>query len=71
MANHNSWAACEKTISLPTILKGQDADILHSVPAGAVYKHITEALKRNYGDHQLVAVYQSQQKVKTQLTVHS
>jgi hypothetical protein len=62
MADHNSLDAHEKTINLPTILMGQNADILHIVSAALVYKNIIDAL--------LAADYRSQQRGRTQLTVH-
>jgi hypothetical protein len=44
MANHNSWRAPEKATNLLTILHGQAANILHSVPARAAYDNTVGVL---------------------------
>lgn len=46
----------------------QDGATLHIVSAGVVHTNITAALKGHSEAHQMAAAYQSQQKVRTQLT---
>lgn len=58
------WAFCEKAAHVLTVLQGQVADILHSVPAGAMDKDIIGDLKRP-------AAHWAQVKVRTQLSSKS
>jgi hypothetical protein len=64
---HNGWAGLEKAKNLLSILQGQSTDILHSVPAGAIYEDIVGALKGRYKDHQQLAAYRYQLKARAQL----
>jgi hypothetical protein len=65
-AIHDDWTPREKAAHLLSILQGQAADVLHSVPAGESYEDIVGTLQDRFGDHQLAAVYQSQLKARVQ-----
>jgi hypothetical protein len=65
-AIHNDWTQREKSAHLLSILQGQAADVLHSVPAEASYEDIVGALQDRFGDHQLAAAYRSQLKARVQ-----
>jgi hypothetical protein len=66
-ANHDCTSR-KKAADLLTILQGQAANIIHSVPTGAAYQDTISALEGRYGDHQLTAAYQSQLKARMQLS---
>jgi gas vesicle protein len=63
---HNDWTPGEKAAHLLSVLQGQAADVLHSVPAGAPYEDIVGALQDQFGDHQLPTAYRSQLKTRVQ-----
>jgi hypothetical protein len=65
-AVHNVWTPGEKAAHLLSVLQGQAAQILHSVPAEASYEDIVGALRDRFGDHQLAAAYRSQLKTRVQ-----
>jgi hypothetical protein len=65
-AAHNDWTPREKAAHLLSVLQGQVADVLHSVPAGASYEDIVGALQDRFGDHQLAAAYRSRLKARVQ-----
>jgi hypothetical protein len=65
-AIHNVWTPREKAAHLLSVLQGQAADVLHSVPAEASYEDIVGALQDRFGDHQLAAAYQSHLKARVQ-----
>lgn len=48
VAEHDIWTAWEKATHLLTILQGQAAKILHSVPAGPTNEDIVRVLKGHY-----------------------
>jgi hypothetical protein len=56
----------EKAAHLLSVLQGQPADVLHSVPAEATYEDIVGALRDRFGDHQLAAAYRSHLKARVQ-----
>jgi hypothetical protein len=64
-AIHNDWTPREKAAHLLSVLQGQAADVLHSVPAEASYEDIVGALRDRFGDHQLAA-YRSHLKARMQ-----
>jgi hypothetical protein len=65
-AIHNDWTPGEKNSYLLSVLQGQAADVLHSVPAGPSYEDIVGALRDRYRDHQLAADYRSHLKARVQ-----
>jgi hypothetical protein len=65
-AVHNDWTPREKAAHLLSVLQGQAADILHSVPAEAPYEDIVGTLHDRFGDHQLAAAYRSHLKAREQ-----
>jgi hypothetical protein len=65
-AIHNDWTPREKAAHLLSVLQGQAADVLHSVPAEAPYEDIVGALRDRFGDHQLAAAYRSHLKARVQ-----
>jgi hypothetical protein len=65
-AIYNDWTPREKAAHLLSVLQGQAADVLHSVPAEASYEDIVGALQGRFGDHQLAAAYRSQLKARVQ-----
>jgi hypothetical protein len=62
-AIHNDWAPREAS-HLLSVLQGQAADVLHSVPAEASYEVVVGALQDRFGDHQLAAAYRSYLKAR-------
>jgi hypothetical protein len=68
-ATHNDWTPREKAAHLLSVLQGQAADVLHSVPAEASYEDIVGTLRDRFGDHQLAAAYRSQLKARVQTGV--
>jgi hypothetical protein len=52
IVGHN-WAPWEEATCPLALLQGQAADVLHSIPAEAMYEEIIEALEGHYADHQL------------------
>ena len=56
-AIQNNWIPNEKAAHLLSVLQGEAADILHTVPAEAMYENIIGALRDRFGDHQLAAAY--------------
>jgi hypothetical protein len=65
-AIHNDWTPREKAGHLLSVLQGQAADVLHSVPAEESYEDIVGALQDRFGDHQLAAAYRSHLKARVQ-----
>jgi hypothetical protein len=65
-AAHNDWTPGEKAAHLLSVLQGQAADVLHSVPSEASYEDIAGALRDRFGDHQLAAVYRSHLMARVQ-----
>jgi hypothetical protein len=65
-AIHNDWNPREKAAHILSVLQGQAADVLHSVPAGASYEDIVWALQDRFGDHKLAAAYRSRLKARVQ-----
>jgi hypothetical protein len=65
-AIHNDWTPREKAAHLLSVLQGQAADVLHSVPAEASYEDIVGALQDRFGDHQLAVAYRSHLKARVQ-----
>jgi hypothetical protein len=65
-AVHNDWTPGEKAAHLLSVLQGQAAHILHSVPAEASYEDIVGALRDRFGDHQPAAAYRSHLKARVQ-----
>jgi DNA repair exonuclease SbcCD ATPase subunit len=65
-AAHNDLTSREKAAHLLSVLQGQAADVLHSVPAGASYEDFVGALQDRFGDHQLAAAYRSRLKARVQ-----
>jgi hypothetical protein len=65
-AIHNDWTPGEKSAHLLSVLQGQAAHILHSIPAEASYEDIVGALRNRFGDHQLAAAYRSHLKARVQ-----
>jgi hypothetical protein len=65
-AIHNDWTPREKAAHFLSVLQGQAADVLHSVPVEASYEDIVGALQDRFGDHQLAAAYRSQLKARVQ-----
>jgi hypothetical protein len=45
------WTPRQKATHLLSVLQGQAADVLHSVPAEASYEDIVGALQDRFGDH--------------------
>jgi hypothetical protein len=70
-AIHNDWTPREKAAHLLSVLQGQAADVLHSVPAEASYEDIVGALRERFGDHQLAAAYRSHLKARVQTGVET
>jgi hypothetical protein len=62
----NNWQPNEKAPHHLSVLQGQAADIVRTVPAKATYEGITGALSYRFGDHQLAAAYRSQFKAMVQ-----
>jgi hypothetical protein len=60
----NNWTPNEKVSYLLSVLQGQAANILHTVPAGATYEDIIGAPRDCFGDHQLAAAYRVQLKAR-------
>jgi hypothetical protein len=67
-AIHNDWTPREKAAHLLSVLQGQAADILHSVPSEASYEDIAGALQDRFGDHQLAAAYRLHLKARVQMS---
>jgi hypothetical protein len=65
-AIHNNLTPRKKAVHLLSVLQGQAADVLHSVPAEASYEDIVGALQDRFGDHQLAAAYRSHLKARVQ-----
>jgi hypothetical protein len=51
----HDWTSRKKTMHLLTVLQGQAANIIHSVPARAAYEDIIRAPRGHYTDHELAA----------------
>jgi len=56
----------EKAAHLLSVLHGEAADILHTMPAEATYEDIVQSLWDHFGDHNLAAAYRSQLKARVQ-----
>jgi hypothetical protein len=56
---HNDWTPREKAAHILSVLQGQAAHVLHSVPAETSYEDIVGELRYRFGDHQLAAAYRS------------
>jgi hypothetical protein len=63
---HNVWTPGVKAAQFLSVMQGQAAHVLHSVPAEASYEDIVGALRDLFGDHQLAAAYRSHLKVRVQ-----
>ena len=55
----NNWKQNEKSTYLFSVLQGQAADILHTVPAKATCEDINVAFRDRFGKNQLAASYRS------------
>jgi hypothetical protein len=67
-AVQNNLTPNEKVAHLLSVLKGQAADIVWTVPAKATYQDVIGALRDRFGDHQLAAAYRSQLKARVQIS---
>jgi polyhydroxyalkanoate synthesis regulator phasin len=65
-AVHNVWTPGKMAAHFLSVLQGQAAHILHSVPAEASYEDIVGALRGRFGIHQLAAAYRSHLKARVQ-----
>jgi hypothetical protein len=65
-ALQNNWQPREKAAHLLSVLQGQAAEIVRTVPEEATYEEISGALKGRFGDHQLAAAFRSQFKARVQ-----
>jgi hypothetical protein len=73
VTDHSKWAPLIKAMHLLTTLKGQKYDVLHRAPKKVtyLYKETIGAVKDRSGDQQLVAVYFTQLKTRTQILSES
>ena len=60
----NNWTQNEKVAHPFSVLQGQGANILHTVPAEATYEDIAGAFRNRFGEHPLAAAYRSQLKAR-------
>jgi hypothetical protein len=65
-AVQNKWTLNQKAAHLLSVLQGKAADILHTVPAEAMFEDIVRALRDRFGDHQLAAANWSQLTARAQ-----
>jgi hypothetical protein len=65
-AIQNKWTPNEKAAHLLSVLQGQAADFVHTMPAVATYEDIVGARRDYFGDYQLAAAYRSQIKASVQ-----
>jgi hypothetical protein len=59
-AEHNQWSYQVKLMYLITALKGQVADVLHSILTNTTYKETLQALEDRFGDQHFAAAYRCQ-----------
>jgi hypothetical protein len=59
VAEYNYWTPSKKATYMIAVLNEPAAHVLHDIPTGATYKHITEMLENRYGDHHLEAAFHS------------